>query len=234
MALDTTMGGAQSQFPSTSFTLVRAAGTCREHLERLASLYWKPIYSFVRRAWSKSDADAKDLTQSFLMHLLQGDLLLRFDTARGNFRSYLKQCLRNFLAADARDAGRLKRGGDATQVPLEGAALAGLAAPEEGEFDRDWSQEVLTRALRETELAFRADGKGVWFDVFRSYALDAAEPPAYAEVARRHGISAVDVGNHLRFVRRDLRLRVLRIVSEYVADEQDALQEAARIIGEPA
>src|SRR5262245_25866227 len=146
---DTTMGGGGTAFPST--TLFQVLGPPdpggqrnRRHLERLAAAYWKPIYFFIRRGWSKSDADAKDLTQSFLVHAVEHDLMSRFDLRRGNFRSFLKACLRSFLANDARDASRLKRGGGQELVSLdgvEGLALPDPQAPPDEAFDRDWTRE---------------------------------------------------------------------------------------------
>ncbi len=238
--LDTTMGGALSRFPSTSMSMVArsAEGARRDHFERLASAYWKPIYYFVRRSWSKSDADAKDLTQSFLIHVLENDVIGKFDPARGNFRGYLKQCLRHFMTVDARNAAAQKRGGGRTIVAIDcidpGQVPASQGSADD-DFDRDWSQAVLDRALRETESRLREAGKRENFEILRAYAYgpEGAEPPSYADVGKSFGLSATDVANRLRMVRQELRERVLAIISEYVSSDDDIVAEASRIIGEP-
>lgn len=233
------MGGSRSRFPSTSLTFIlkSRARDCREHLERVAAAYWKPIYYFIRRVWSKGDADAKDLTQSFLLHVLENDLIGKFDTARGNFRSYIKQCLRNFLSTEERDSERLKRGGARVLLPVDVGELQAVPVSEgspQEDFDRDWAQEVLNRALAEVEDALRGQGKALYFDVFRNYALAPSRerPPSYREVAERHAITESDVRNYIRHVRRELRQAVLRVISEYVVAEEDILAEATRIMGE--
>lgn len=230
------MGGDATRFPTGGLTTILQSGGGREHLERVAATYWKPVYSYIRRVWSKTDADAKDLTQSFLLHLVKSDVIGRFDAARGNFRAYLKQCLKNFLSMDARDAERLKRGGGAKPLPLDGAVLevpAPTGTPEE-EFDRDWTREVLDRCLRELEAHYRARRQTVYFDALRLYALEADPdaPPSYRDVAGRLGISESDVRNHLRFARRELRHRVIQAIGDYVADRDAALAELADILGE--
>jgi len=233
------MGGGLSRFPSTSMSMVaRAAeGARREHFERLASAYWKPIYYFVRRAWSKSDADAKDLTQSFLIHVLENDVIAKFDPARGNFRAYLKQCLRHFMTVDARNAAAQKRGGGRAIVAIDaidpGQVPASHGSPDD-DFDRDWAKEILDRALLETEAQLRTAGKQEYFDILRAYAYgpEGAEPPSYGDVGKTFGLSATDVANRLRMVRRELRQRVIAIISEYVTSDEDIVAEASRIIGE--
>ena len=234
--VDTSMGGDETRFPTGGLTTILQAGDGREHLERVANTYWKPVYCYIRRAWSKSDADAKDLTQSFLLHLVKSDVIGRFDAARGNFRAYLKQCLKNFLSMDARDSDRLKRGGGARPLPLDGAVLdvpAPTGTPDE-EFDRDWTREVVDRCLRDIEAHYRARRQSVYFDVLRLYAIeaDADAPPSYRDVADRLHISESDVRNHLRFARRELRQRVIQVIGEYVADRDAALAELAGILGD--
>ena len=236
------MGGGERAFPSTSLSLALGAPDptgerARHHLERLATAYWKPVYYYIRRAWSKSDADAKDLTQSFLVHVVETDLLSRFDTRRGNFRNFLKMCLRTFLAGESRTASRIKRGGDRSVLSLddsEGLALPEPEAPAEEAFERDWTREVLDRALRDVEAGLRSEDKGIWFDAFLLFAKsqDSPAPLTYGEVAARLAISESDVRNHLRFVRRALRQRVIEVIGEYIVDKEDAVAEVKAILGE--
>ncbi|MBI2922843.1 MAG: sigma-70 family RNA polymerase sigma factor [Planctomycetes bacterium] len=221
------MGGSQSGFPQTSAWAVLRSGEgweerYRQHLERLARAYWKPIYCMIRRGWSRSDADAKDLTQSFWIHIQEHDLLRRFDPNRGNFRTWLKRCLKSFLGTAARDAARLKRGGGRSPVSLDGGLGEGVAADvpaPEGVFDSTWAAEVLARSEKDAETRLRSEGKAVYFEVLRLYTTeDKGTRPTYRAVAERLGLRESDVGNYLRIARQTLRTCVLDAIREYVLD----------------
>lgn len=236
------MGGGPSRFPSTSLSwfLSDPAASVQglaERLEKVVATYWRPIYFYIRRGWSKSDADAKDLTQSFLIHVLEHDLLGRFDRRRGNFRTYLKRCLQSFLGTAERDASRLKRGGGRPVLPLLDGPVevpAGAGTPDE-QFDRDWAREVLMRCLRDVEAHFRDAGEPATYAVFRAYVLeaDAQRPPSYRDVGATLGLTEMDVRSRLRTARQELRRRVIQAASEYVVDEQDIFAEMSGILGEP-
>ena len=240
-AADTSMGGDRSRFPATSLSrLFAAEGDPAERLRaqfvRVSTTYWKPIYFYIRRVWSKSDADAKDLTQDFILHVLEHDLLERFDRALGNFRTYLKRCLKSFLGTERRDASRLKRGGGRATIAIEMGEPPEVPlakqAPDE-EFDRDWAMETLDRCLREVEESLRAAGKQIYVEVFRAVTVDAPPEgaPSYREVAGRVGLTESDVRNHLRFVRQQLRERLLVAASEYVVGDEDIFAEMSEILG---
>lgn len=240
---DTSMGGAAGEFPSTALSgLLESRSTqperYREHLEAVALRYWKPVYRFIRRGWSKGDADAKDLVQAFFVHLLEHQVLLRFDPARGSFRAYLKQCIRNFLSVDARDAGRIRRGGGRVPLSIEALEEAAGAMPEtaatpEEEFDDGWTREVLELSVAELERDLERRGKGRIFEIFQSYALaqDSERSPSYRDVAERFGVTESDVTNHLHTARRELGAIVGRRIGEYVRDDEEAETERRRILG---
>jgi RNA polymerase sigma-70 factor (ECF subfamily) len=231
--MDTAMGGERTRFPATSLSLYRNhdGGVSREYLERVGAAYWKPIYCFIRRAWSKTDTDAKDLTQSFFVHLLESDVLSRFDGQRGNFRTFLKQCLRHFLSSEARARERLKRGGGLRIVPMNGEwtpEAAEVGSPEE-QFDRDWIGQLLDHCRAETEAQLRAEGKGAYVDALHLYAED--DTASYRTVGERLGLSESDVRNRLRLVRQRFRQVVIEAVNGYVFDREELLKEVASVLG---
>ncbi|KAF0246228.1 MAG: hypothetical protein FD180_859 [Planctomycetota bacterium] len=239
MRSNTSMGGSQSSFPQTSVWAVLKSGEgwearYQQHLERLARAYWKPIYITIRRGSARSDADAKDLTQSFWIHLQEHELLRRFDRNRGNFRTYLKRCLKSFLGTAARDAARLKRGGDREPVSLDAGLVEDVAAADEGperNFDREWAAEVLARSERDVEERLRREGKAVHVEVLRLYTTsESGARPTYRTIAERLGIRESDVGNYLRVARQALRECVLEAIREYVVDP-DAGPELDAILG---
>ena len=88
-------------------------------LDVLVAAYWRPVFRHVRGRWREDDEDARDLAQGFFAAALEKGWLARFDPARGQFRTYLLTCLDGYVAKEKRAGRRLKRGGDATFVPLE-------------------------------------------------------------------------------------------------------------------
>jgi len=92
----------RNEFPTTSWTLVVAAGNplhqdCRDALTRLCENYWYPVYAYVRRR-GYPEGEAHDLTQDFFVRILEGRYLDRADRNRGRFRSFLLNSCKYFLA----------------------------------------------------------------------------------------------------------------------------------------
>ena len=87
-------------------------------LAELCRLYWYPLYIFVRRRGCSPEA-ARDLTQRFLLHLLEHRALSRVDRLIGKFRSFLLVSFQNHLSDAFDRARRLKRGGDKEFVQLD-------------------------------------------------------------------------------------------------------------------
>ncbi len=77
------------------------------HMRRLVELYWRPIYSVIRHAYSKSHDDAKDLTQEFFATvMLDRELVKRYAPERGSFRALLRTALTYFMRDVARGLAR--------------------------------------------------------------------------------------------------------------------------------
>jgi RNA polymerase sigma-70 factor (ECF subfamily) len=146
------MGGKDSRFQSTLWEVVLQAksGEARA-VDQLARDYWKPVYFFIRRKGQHVEA-AKDLTQSFLGHLLEKELLSSVDPAKGKFRSFIMATLGNFLNNERRTAQALKRGGAFNFVEAEEDLRSADETPEKA-FFKGWALTILEQAmgrLRET------------------------------------------------------------------------------------
>ena len=101
----------------------------RAALQTLCELYWYPLYSFARRAGHPPE-DAADLTQEFLTRFLERNDVDKTSPARGRFRSYLLQAMRNFLANEWRRERAQKRGGGDSPIRIDAAAAEGRYADE--------------------------------------------------------------------------------------------------------
>src|SRR5262249_35870542 len=115
--------------------------------------YARPIYAHLRRRWRRQREEAEDLTQDFLIEVLERCALRAFDPERSHFRSFVRLCLDRFASNRTRDERRLKRGGGMRRlridVDAEERALelsTGETADPEAVFDRAWVQNVLKLA----------------------------------------------------------------------------------------
>lgn len=238
----TSLGGDQRQFPPTTWGLLagmQAGAQRQQEFEVLCRRYWKPIYCFIRYAWRKNDADAKDLAQAYFMWLMEHDVLSRYTVEVGSFRAYLKGVLRNFLRASERHAGRVKRGGAAEHLPLSseladlGDVLPDPAAesPEEA-FDKAWFRELIARGTQRAKDEERAAGRDVRVALFEAY--DLAPPgtsPTYEDVGAPHGLGRTAVRNHLFAMRERVRNAIRAELRETVATPEQLEAEWNELFG---
>ncbi len=90
----------------------------REALEKLCRIYWRPVYSFLRRQ-GVGQEEAEDLTQGFFALLLERGDFSAVRREKGRLRSYLLAALKHFLADERRRAMAIKRGKGERLIPLE-------------------------------------------------------------------------------------------------------------------
>src|SRR5690348_10304074 len=146
-----------SQFPTTRWTLVIAAGDlhrkeARSALVSLCEAYWYPLYAYLRRRGYPAD-QAQDLTQEFFIRVLEGRYLDRADPEKGRFRSFLLTSLK-FFVADEEDRRRAHKRGGGVVVSLEFSSgevryqrePAHEETPERI-FERRWALSVLDRVI---------------------------------------------------------------------------------------
>jgi RNA polymerase sigma factor (sigma-70 family) len=240
--LDTRIGGPAGSFPSTRQSVLAALGDLRPgtrdpDLERLISLYWKPVYCLIRSSGTRTNEDAKDLTQEFFTRVvLEGALAERYTPDKGSFRAYLKTSVRNFLRNDHRDATRLKRGAplalEMREVDLLAIVPDAQALPPDQLFDAAWRSVVLGKAVQVLQERLAAANKTVLFDVFRRYDLEEDGAQAsYESVGQSLGISPDTVKNHLTRAREEFRKAVRHVVFATVADSKDLSAELRELFG---
>src|SRR6204780_3443155 len=146
-----------SQFPTTRWTLVVAAGDphrkdARSALVSLCENYWYPLYAYLRRRGYSPD-QAQDLTQEFFVRVLEGRYLDRADPDKGRFRSFILTSLK-FFVADEADRHRARKRGGGLLVPLEFSSGEERYQREpvndetpERIFERRWAISVLDRVV---------------------------------------------------------------------------------------
>src|SRR3954470_5637115 len=212
-----------SQFPTTRWTLVVAAGDphrkeTRSALVSLCENYWYPLYAYLRRRGYPAD-QAQDLTQEFFVRVLEGRYLDRADPEKGRFRSFILTSLK-FFVADEQDRQRAyKRGGGAV-VSLEFSSGEDRYQREpphdetpERIFERRWALSVLDQVVQKLRTEFVRHGRPEHFDQLKVFLLGRSDAP-YAALALEMNTSegALKVATHR------LRKRYRELFRQEIAD----------------
>jgi RNA polymerase sigma-70 factor (ECF subfamily) len=229
-------------FPTTLWTVVLHAGReqhvqFRAALAQLCEAYWYPLYSFIRRR-GHTPQDAEDLTQSFLLHLLEKRGLECVDPQLGRFRTFLLASLKNFLANEWDKAHARKRGGAQRAISFdqENAESRYRLEPShdatpERHFERQWAITLLDQVLGALREEYLAQGKDELFDELKPVII--GQPTKYADMAARLGRSegAIKVAAHrLRHRYREImRERIAATVGE--GDVDDELHHLLEVLG---
>src|SRR6202035_4078379 len=146
-----------SQFPTTRWTLVIAAGDphrkdARSALVSLCEGYWYPLYAYLRRRGYLAD-EAQDLTQEFFIRVLEGRYLDRADPEKGRFRAFLLTSTKLFLVDEAdRNRAQKRGGGGVLSHEFSSGEDRYQREPSHDEtpewiFERRWALSVLDRVV---------------------------------------------------------------------------------------
>lgn len=144
-------------------------------LAELCSIYWYPIYAFVRRRGYSAD-DAEDLTQDFFLHLLDRKALRHVSPVKGKFRSFLAASLQNYLLDKADQAHCIKRGGNIDFVPFD--TKFAEHCPQFGSvdfltadkiFDARWAMTLLDETMTRLGQEYAAQGKTSIFETLKPF-----------------------------------------------------------------
>ena len=233
------VGGGR--FETTQWSLVLAAGqrgspAAEEALARLCSLYWYPVFAFVRRQGYAVD-DAQDLTQGFFARLIEKGDLGAADRTRGRFRSFLLTNCQFFLANERDRALAQKRGGGRVALSIdvvtaEGRYERSLAHSETPErlYDRQWSLTLLDGVFEALRAEYAATGRGALFDRLKQFLATGPEAGSHADAARELGTSAGAVKVAVHRLRRRYREELRRRVADTVGSDQDVEDEIRHLL----
>ena len=218
----------------------RAGGRGSE-LDVLVTAYWKPVFKYVRLKWHATPDDAAELTQGFFLRAFEKEFVASFDPAKAKFRTFLRTCLDGFVANARQADARLKRGGHVALVPIDfdeaERELRHQAINAIDDFDayfhREWLRGLFATAAIRLREACAARGRADRFTLFQAYDLagDDSPRPTYADLARRLGLSTVDVTNELAAARREFRRFVLEALREQCATDEEFEAEMRTLTG---
>jgi RNA polymerase sigma-70 factor (ECF subfamily) len=226
-------------FPTTHWSILAKAtlhgeAEARAALEILCQRYWTPVHAFVC-FYGFSDAEAQDLTQEFLLHVLEKSIFTRADRLQGRFRSFLLGALTRFLA-DAVDRRKaLKRGGDSPHISFDSADPAkdldgpSIPAPSVTVFDREWALTILETALDRLRSEYARTHSQDDFAVWKTFLPGATEPSSYETAAARLAISVPALKSEVHRLRRRLRALVRAEVARTVSVPHEIESEMAHL-----
>jgi RNA polymerase sigma factor (sigma-70 family) len=204
-----------------------ASGLSSEALDRVISIYWKPVYRFIRIKFHKSNEDAKDLTQGFFATALERDLFTRFDPEKASFRTYLRMAVEGYAVNQHAAANRLKRG-RGIEFETIGEQVVADESPEQV-FEREWQRQLFCLAVDDLRTHSEGCGKQLQFQIFQAYDLAENRRPSYAELARQYSVPETSVTNHLAWARRMLRTFLTERLRGTTAGPRELRDEMRRI-----
>lgn len=160
-----------NRFVSTQWNVVaEAANGNRDSLEHLCRDYWKPLYWHVRRMGYAED-DARDLTQSFFLKLVDRGVVGLADPDRGRFRTFLLTSLRRFVINEWRRERTVRRGGRLTTVRFDFDSVDQCWRDEprhnvtpDALFEKQWAYQLIENALTTLQQKYEGQGKADKFD----------------------------------------------------------------------
>lgn len=244
--------GGPTRFTTTRWSLVLSAGglapstvsapapasaqqgEAREAMAALCRQYWYPVYAFIRRR--RGAEDARDLTQKFMLRLIEKGAFAQADPSRGRFRSWLLGALKHFLAnewdyehAQSRHPARLVSLDEMAAEKRYASEPSSLLTPERL-YDRAFSLCVLERAIARLGEELAREGHRARFEVVkRLLPGPELEDAAYAPLAASLGVTP----NHFKKLVHDYRARFRASLNAEIADlihpsEPSAAQAGAR------
>jgi RNA polymerase sigma factor (sigma-70 family) len=229
-----------SQFPTTRWTLVVAAGDprpkeARSALVSLCEHYWYPLYAYLRRRGYSAD-EAQDLTQEFFVRVLEGRYLDRADPEKGRFRSFILTSLK-FFVADEGDRDRAQKRGGGTVEPLgfwsgEERYQREPAHNETPEriFERRWALSVIDRVVDKLREEFVHNGRPEQFERLKMFLLGQSDAP-YAALAREMNTSEGALKVAIHRLRKRYRELFRQEIADTVADPAEVESELRFLAG---
>jgi len=196
--------GGNAHYGATAFTtthwsvVLEAQGespAAQEALEKLCRIYWRPIYSFLRREGISAD-DAQDLTQGFFASLLEHRNLDAVRKEQGRLRSYLLGALKYFVGEERRRAMAIKRGKGQRLIPLEELRADERFGMEPADpltadliYERRWASTLLERALNLLKDEYHTAGNADLFDSLKQLLPGEPDAPPQKHIAEKLGMT---------------------------------------------
>jgi RNA polymerase sigma-70 factor (ECF subfamily) len=226
--------GPRMHFPSTSWDLLAAAARRDARSESAMTAFAERYYAAVRAfilAVTRRPDDADDLTQRFFETIvLSSRLLPKADPARGRFRAYLKQAIRNFLVDEFRRDARAHAPIDALDLAAPPDLLDAAAGADEALL-REWARSLVTMAVKRVEAECEASGQRQNFDLFRRrYLADPGELLSWREVGKPFGLDEKTARSRAETAARRFRSALRELIASDLGTGREVDSELRAVI----
>ena len=208
----------------------------QEALEKLCRIYWRPIYSFLRRQGIARE-EAEDITQGFFALLLERKDLSAVRKEKGRLRSYLLASVKNFLADERRRAMAIKRGKGERPIPLEELQADERSEMEPADpvtpemtYERKWASTLLQRALGRLQDEYTGTGNEALFDSLTQLLPDEPGAPSRTDIAAQFGMTENAVTQAFHRFRQRYQLLLRQEIAHTVATPDDIEDELRHLI----
>src|SRR5262249_18517432 len=239
-AIDESAYHGATAFTTTHWSVVMEAQgespAAQEALEKLCRMYWRPIYSFVRRQ-GVTPADAEDLTQGFFASLLEHKNLNAVSKEQGRLRSYLLGALKYFLGEERRRAMAIKRGKGRRLIPLEELRAderfqVEPADPVTAEliYERRWASTVLECVLGRLKDEYQRAGNAALFDSLKELLPGEPDAPRHKDIAAQLGMTENAVRQAFYRFRQRYQSLLREEIAQTVATPGDIEDELRHLI----
>jgi RNA polymerase sigma factor (sigma-70 family) len=227
-------------FTTTHWSVVLEAQgespAAQEALEKLCRIYWRPIYSFVRRQGIRPE-EAEDLTQGFFVQILERRSLSAVRREKGRLRSYLLGALKYFLADEQRRAMAIKRGKGQRLIPLEELRVDERIEMEPADpvtaemiYERRWASTVLEHVLSRLKDEYKAAGNASLFDSLKQLLPDEPGALSQADIALHLGMTENAVRQAFHRFRQRYQLLMREEIAQTVATPGEIEDELRHLI----
>ncbi len=186
--------------------------------------YHPPVLAVVIARGMNSE-EARDISQSFFLHLMEKSTLRRAERERGRFRSFLYGALRHYMADDYDRNTAAKRGGGAVVLPLNPQDSSAGPANEDDthQFDRAWAMAILARAMADVQASLPPDV----FAAVKAFLPGSQTPPSGASAAAAAGLSEEALRSRIARVRQRIRSFIRAEISRTVSAPHEIDEEMA-------
>jgi RNA polymerase sigma factor (sigma-70 family) len=228
--------GEPERFVTTRWSLVLAAGGeesegSRSAMTRLVETYWYPLYAFARRKGRGPD-EACDLTQEFLLALLDRKFLGEADPQKGRFRTFILTAFGRFLVDEWRREHCEKRGGGRRILSLSSIEAeeryrfepADPLTPEQI-YERRWAMTILDVAMKRLEDETAAAGRQDLFAAVKPILTGEDDSNPYAALGARLGMKDGALRTAVHRLRRRFGALLRAEIAETIADPRDVDDE---------
>lgn len=234
---------AGSRFPQTSWTLLGQASTGRTRgnpaaTNEFTERYYPAVRAYIS-AIVRDGTTAEELTQQFFVTaVLSGRLLLHADRAKGSFRPYLKQAIRNFLIDEHRRLTRTKEESPESGVHPDGfkqgwESLADVASRgPDTDLLRAWGQSIVKMAVAKVEAISIEKGHQLHFQLFtRRFLAGSDDLPGWKEVGAAFNLDEKTARSRAETVVRCFRAVLWDLIATDIGSEKTFEHELRNLIG---